>query len=143
MTMVKFIIGSAGFAALAAASPAAAQYYGNPYANPYGNAYGYYGMNPQAAANACSAAVQNRLSYRTSNYNPYYGGYSSGRVLSVASVTPRRNSTRVTGYATSGRMANNGLNLFGLLGSNYRADLSFGCTVNHRGRITDIDIHRR
>jgi hypothetical protein len=143
MTMVKFIIGGAGFAALAAASPAAAQYYGNPYANPYGNAYGYYGMNTQAAANACSAAVQNRLSYRTSNYNPYYGGYSSGRVLSVASVTPRRNSVRVTGYATSGRMANNGLNLFGLLGSNYRADLSFGCTVNNCGRITDIDIHRR
>lgn len=138
MTMVKFIIGGAGLAALAGAAPAAAQYY-----QPYGNAYGYYGMNTQAAVNACSAAVQNRLSYRTSNYNPYYGGYSSGRVLSVARVTPRRNSVRVTGYATSGRMANNGLNLFGLLGSNYRADLSFGCTVNYRGRITDIDINRR
>jgi len=139
MTMVKFLIGSAGLAALAgAAAPAAAQYY-----QPYGNAYGYYGMNTQAAVERCSAAVQNRLAYRTSYNNGYNRNYSQGRVLSVASVTPRRSSVRVTGYATSGRMAYNGLNLFGLLGSNYRADLSFGCTVDYRGRITDIDINRR
>jgi hypothetical protein len=137
--MVKFLIGSAGLAALAgAAAPAAAQYY-----QPYGNAYGYYGMNTQAAVERCSAAVQNRLAYRTSYNNGYNRNYSQGRVLSVASVTPRRSSVRVTGYATSGRMAYNGLNLFGLLGSNYRADLSFGCTVDYRGRITDIDINRR
>jgi hypothetical protein len=136
--MVKFLIGSAGLAALAgAAAPAAAQYY-----QPYGNAYGYYGMNTQAAVERCSAAVQNRLAYRTSYNNGYNRNYSQGRVLSVASVTPRRSSVRVTGYATSGRMAYNGLNLFGLLGSNYRADLSFGCTVDYRGRITDIDINR-
>ena len=139
MTMVKFLIGSAGLAALAgAAAPAAAQYY-----QPYGNAYGYYGMNTQAAVERCSAAVQNRLAYRTSYNNGYNRNYSQGRVLSVASITPRRSSVRVTGYATSGRMAYNGLNLFGLLGSNYRADLSFGCTVDYRGRITDIDINRR
>ena len=140
MTMAKILIGSAGLAALAgAAAPAAAQYY-----QPYGNAYGYgYGMSTQAAVQRCSAAVQNRLSYRT-NYNGYYGNaYSQGRVLSVASVTPRRHSMRVTGYATSGRMASNGFNLFGLLGSNYRADLSFGCTVDYRGRVTDVDLRRR
>ena len=142
MTMVKFLIGGAGLAALAGAvAPAAAQYY--PYGPPYGNAYGYYGMNTQAAVDRCSAAVNNRIAYRAAYNNGYYRDYNQGRVLSVASVTPRRSSVRVTGYATSGRMAYNGLNLFGLLGSNYRADLSFGCTVDYRGRITDIDINRR
>ena len=139
MTMAKFLIGGAGLAALASAAPSAAQYY------PYGYGYGY-GINTQAAVNSCSAAVQNRLAYRT-NYNGYYGsyyrGYSPGRVLTVTSVDPNRNSIRVRGLATSGRMANNGLNLFGLLGSNYRADLSFGCTIDYRGRIRDIDINRR
>ena len=141
MTMAKFLIGGAGLAALAVAAPSAAQYY-----QPYGNAYGYnnhgYGMNTQAAVNSCSAAVQNRLSYRTSNYG-YYNNYSQGRVLSVTSVDPNRYSIRVRGLATSGRMANNGINLFGLLGSNYRADLSFGCTVDYRGRVTDVDLRRR
>jgi hypothetical protein len=140
MTLARILIGGVGLAALAgAASPAAAQYYYPP----YGNAYGYYGMNTQAAVNRCSSAVQNRLAYRTSSYNPYYGGYNSGRVLSVTSVDPNRNSIRVRGLATSGRMAYNGLNLFGLLGSNYRADLSFACTVDYRGRIRDVDINRR
>jgi hypothetical protein len=137
--MVKFLIGGAGLAALAGAVPASAQYY-----PPYGNAYGY-GINTQAAVDRCSAAVQNRLAYR-SNYNgydPYYGGYSQARVLNITSVDPNRYSVRVRGLATSGRMARNGLNLFGLLGSNYRADLSFGCTVDYRGRITDVDINRR
>jgi hypothetical protein len=136
--MVKFLIGGAGLAALAgAAAPAAAQYYA-----PYGNAYGYYGMNTQAAVDRCQAAVQNRLAYRT-NYNGYGGYYSSGRVLNVTSVDPNRYSVRVRGLATSGRMNYGAGNLFGLLGSNYRADLSFGCTVDYRGRITDIDINRR
>src|SRR4029453_648838 len=123
MTMIKYLIGGAGFAALAAAAPAAAQY--QPYGNAYGYGYnnGYYGMNTQAAVNSCSAAVQNRLAYRTSNYNPYYGGYSRGRRRSVTSLHPTRNSIRVRGLATSGRMANNGINRFGLMGSNYRADL--------------------
>ena len=90
MTLAKILIGGVGFAALASAAPSAAQYY------PYGNAYGYNGMNTQAAVNSCSAAVQNRLSYRA-NYNGYYGNYSSGRVLSVTSVDPNRNSVRVRG----------------------------------------------
>ena len=137
MTMAKILIGGAGFAALASAAPSAAQYY------PYGNAYGYnnYGIDSQSAVNRCTAAVQNRLSYRTANNN-YYGAYNTGRVLSVTRVDPNRNSIRVSGLATSGRV-NNGLNLFGLLGSNYRADLSYACTVDYRGRVRDIDINRR
>jgi len=135
MTMAKILIGATGLAALASAAPSAAQYY------PYGNAYGYgYGMDSQAAVNRCTAAVQNRLSYQTANN--YYGAYNTGRVLSVTRVDPNRNSVRVRGLATSGRV-NNGLNLFGLLGSNYRADLSFACTVDYRGRVRDIDINRR
>ena len=137
MTMAKILIGGVGFAALASAAPSAAQYY------PYGNAYGYdnYGINSQAAVNRCTAAVQNRLSYRAA-YNNYYGAYNTGRVLSVTRVDPNRKSIRVRGLATSGRV-NNGLNLFGLLGSNYRADLSYSCTVDYRGRVRDIDINRR
>jgi hypothetical protein len=142
MTMVKFLIGGAGLAALASAAPATAQYY------PYGNAYGYgndygYGMSTQAAVDRCSAAVQNQPSYRSTNNNPYYGGYSQARVLNVTSVDPDQYRVHVRGLATSGRMANNGINLFGLLGSNYRADLRFDCTVDYRGRIRDLDINRR
>ena len=136
MTMAKILIGTAGLAALASAAPSAAQYY------PYGNAYGYgYGIDSQAAVNRCTAAVQNRLSYQTA-YNNYYGAYNTGRVLNVTRVVPTSNSIRVRGLATSGRVSN-GLNLFGLLGSNYRADLSYACTVDYRGRVRDIDINRR
>src|SRR5438045_9691771 len=90
MTLAKILIGGVGFAALASAAPSAAQYY------PYGNAYGYSGMNTQAAVNSCSAAVQNRLAYRTSNYGYYgnYGNYNQGRVLSVTSVNPNGNRIR-------------------------------------------------
>lgn len=133
MTIGKILIGGVGFAALAAASPSAAQYY------PYGNAYGYgYGMNSQAAVNSCASAVQNRLSYNRG----YYGGYSQGRVLSITRVDPDRNRIHVRGVATSGRVAG-GLNLFGLLGSNYRADLTFNCSVDYRGRVRDVDLYRR
>lgn len=134
MIIGKILYGGVGLAALAGAvTPAAAQYY-----PPYGNAYGYYGMSTQAAADRCAAAVQNRLSYNSG----YYGGYSSGRVLSVTSVNPNRYSIRVRGLATSGRVSN-GFNLFGLLGSNYRADLSYACTVDYRGRVRDVDLYRR
>ena len=137
MTMAKILMGGIGLAALASAAPSAAQY---PYGyNGYNNGYGY---NSQAAVNSCSAAVQSRLGYRTNN--GYYGrGYSSGRVLSITSIDPNRRSVRVRGLATSGRMAQNGLNLFGLLGSNYRADLQFACTVDYRGRVRDVDLYRR
>ena len=136
MTMAKILIGATGLAALASAAPSTAQYY------PYGNAYGYNAINSQSAVSRCTAAVQNRLSYRTAYNSGYYGAYNTGRVLSVTRVDPNRSSIRVRGLATSGRV-NNGLNLFGLLGSNYRADLSYSCTVDYRGRVRDVDINRR
>src|SRR5262245_60107645 len=140
--MMKVIMGGVGLAALASA-PAAAQY------SYYPQTYYPYRISTQAAVDRCSAAVQNRLSYRTG----YYGGYRSGRVVAVTRVDPRRNSVRVAGLASSGRMAYNygpygpyGIGAYGMLGSSYynqAADLRFGCTVDMRGRVIDLDLNRR
>ena len=150
--MTKILMSGAGFAALAAAAPATAQYYGSPY---YGNQYAY--GNTYAATNAatqrCAAAVQNRLAHRGSGgilgaifgVNTFASG--QGRVLSVTRVTPTRNAVRVRGIASSGRMAYNpyGMGAYGMLGSNYStaADLSFKCDVDYRGYVRDVDITRR
>ncbi len=150
--MIKSLALGAGFAALAAASPATAQYY-QSYQQPYGNAYGYYnnrGMTDMAAQR-CSAAVQQRLSMRGSRgiIGQLFGvnNYNGARVLSITRVDPRRTSVRVSGIASSGRVAYNryGVGAYGMLGSNYATapDLSFGCSVNYRGYVTDLDINRR
>ena len=145
--MIKTMTLGAGFAALAATAPAAAQYY--PGYGQYG--YGGYNNNVTAvAAQSCQAAVQNRLSYRT-NTNGILGAIlgtnTSGRVLGVTQVTPRRNSVRVRGLASSGRMAYNqyGMGYYGTLGANYapQPDLTFSCDVDYRGYVRDIDIDRR
>ena len=167
MFMKKILIGGAGLAALAAATPSAAQYYGygqgysqgySQYGNsPYGNAYGYRSMNTNAAAQQCTAAVQNRLYARTtSGVGGIIGsifGMSSGsnaRVLSVTRVTPTSMGVRVRGLASSGRVAYNGYGPYGVgaygamgYGYNQAADLRFKCDVDYRGYIRDIDITRR
>ena len=145
--VIKTLAVGAGFAAIAAATPAAAQY------NPYGNAYGYNNNVTNVAAQRCAAAVQNRLSYRGNRSGGILGAlfgannYSNARVLSVTQVNPRRNSVRVRGLASSGRMAYNryGVGAYGMLGSNYAsaADLSFSCNVDYRGYVRDVDINRR
>ena len=145
--MIKTLALGAGFAALAVASPASAQYY-----PPYGYAYGYYNNNvTNMAAQRCAAAVQNRLSYRGTRgiLGSLFGvnSYNNARVLSITRVDPRRSTVRVSGVASSGRLAYNpyGVGAYGMLGSNYgtAADLRFGCSVDYRGRITDLDINRR
>lgn len=157
MTMMKILAGAAGLAALATAAPATAQYaYGNQYG--YGSQYGYanaYGQNNMAAmaTQRCSAAVQNRLSRRSGGglsgiVGALLGANSnnSGRVLSVTQVTPRRNSVRVRGLATSGRTAGYGpygVGAYGGLAYSYAPDLSFRCDVDYRGYVRDIDINRR
>lgn len=149
--MIKTLIGGAGFVALAAATPAAAQYYYGQSPYGYGNAYGYNSNVTNIAAQRCAAAVQNRLSYRTSGGGGILGSLlgintrTSGRVLTVTQVTPRNNTVRVRGLATSGRMAYNpyGVGAYGMLGSNYAADLSFNCSVDYRGYVRDVDIDRR
>ena len=148
--MIKSLAIGAGFAALAAATPATAQYYPQ-YANPYGNAYGYQAQSTNMAAQRCAAAVQQRLSMRGSTgiIGQLFGvrNYSNARVLSVTQVTPRNQTVRVRGVASSGRLAYNpyGVGAYGMLGSNYgqAADLNFRCSVDYRGYVRDIDITRR
>jgi hypothetical protein len=144
MTMfTKILAGGAGLAALAAtASPASAQH-----AYP---AYGYGTSNvTQYAVSRCTAAVQNRLSNRTSLQGilgAVLGNQSAGgRVLSITRVNPRRSTVRVTGLANSGRYAYNpyGYGMYGAVGYAYQPDLSFRCDVDYRGRVRDIDINRR
>ena len=147
MNVIKAMTLGAGFAALAATAPAAAQYY--PGYGQYGyNAYGYNNNVTQIAAQRCQAAVQNRLSYRT-NTNGLLGAIlgtsTTGRVLGVTQVTPRRNTVKVRGVASTGRMAYNqyGMGYYGTLGANYQPDLTFSCDVDYRGYVRDVDINRR
>lgn len=161
MSMIKFL--GTGALALAAASPAAAQYYGySPYAaNPYGSSqYGYsqygYGVNTSAAVQQCSAAVQSRLYNRTS-LGSILGSLvgipttSYGRVVSVTRVSMRSDGLlTVRGLADSGRSAYNGygpygVGAYGALGYNYAntADLSFRCTVAPNGAVYNVSINRR
>ena len=156
--MTKLLAGAAGLAAFAAAAPANSQYYGyQGYSNgaPYGNAYGYgYGMNTNAAAQQCSAAVQQRLYNRTSIggiLGAFLGANTRGQVLSITQVSPRSNGmVRVRGLASSGRYASNdygpyGAGAYGALGYGYNnsADLSFRCDVAPNGAIYNVDINRR
>jgi|SRR5579884_2250488 len=157
----KLLAGAAGLAALAAATPATAQYYGDrgySYGAPYGNAYGYnsygYGMNTNLAAQQCTAAVQNRLYNRTSIggiLGVFLGTNTRGQVLSITQVAPRNNGMiRVRGLASSGRYAYNGygpygVGAYGALGYGYNnaADLSFRCDVAPNGAVYNVDINRR
>jgi hypothetical protein len=150
--MTKMMMAGAGFAALAAAAPATAQYvYANPYGyNAYGNAYGY--NSTQVAASRCTSAVQARLNNRgnTGILGSLFGinTRTSGRVLSVTQVNPRRSTVMVRGLATSGRYASNGygpygMGAYGALGYSYQPDLSFRCSVDYRGFVRDVDIMRR
>ena len=175
MKAVKTIaLGAVGLIALVGASaPAAAQYYPgypnyggtnvvgqviNSILNPYGGygQYGYgqygYGVNPQVAAQQCTAAVQQRLNGRYgAGYGQYgygygYNSYGNGRVLGITRVEQRSNGTlRVRGDATSG-MAYGGYPYggYGGYGGGYGgADLKFRCDVDYRGYIRDVDIDRR
>ena len=156
MTMMKKILaGGVGLAAMAAAAPAAAQYY--PYYAPsqYGyNGYNYgygYANSTALASQQCTAAVQARLNNRTSIseiLGSVLGYNTSGRVVSITQVTPRSNTVRVRGLASSGRMAYNGygpygVGAYGALGYAYQPDLSFSCSVDYRGYMRDVDINRR
>jgi len=158
-TMTKILAGGAGLAALAAGSPAAAQYYYNqpyaqpyaqPYGAPYGNAYGYQANSANLAAQRCSAAVQSRLNTRVGMQGilgAVLGARASGgRVLQVTQVDPRRSTVRVRGLASSGANAGYGpygVGAYGATGYGYAPDLSFTCSVDYRGYVRDVDITRR
>jgi len=153
LMMKKLLIGGAGLAALATATPSAAQYYGYSqpaygygysqpaygygYSNPY-NGYAYGAMNTSAAASQCTAAVNNRLYTRNGLggiLGALVGSYgSTGRVVSITRVTPNYGYTRVRGLASSGRYGGYAYN---------SADLSFRCDVDARGYVRNVDINRR
>lgn len=146
--MTKMLAGTVGLAAIAAASPSSAQYYGY-------SPYGYGAVNSSAAASQCTAAVQNRLYNRTSLASILgslvgipTGSY--GRVLSVTRETPTRYGMRIRGLASSGRYAYNrygpyGVGAYGALGYGYNsmADLSWRCDVDFNGYVRNVDINRR
>lgn len=148
MTLMKILAGGAGLAALAAATPATAQYYPYAYGSPYGASP--YAYNATAmASQRCAAAVQSRLS-RPTGITGILGAVlgapaTTGRVLSVTQVTPRSSTIRIRGLATSGRVAYSpyGVGMYGSLGAAYAPDLSFKCDVDYRGFIRDVDIMRR
>src|SRR5437763_14009864 len=109
----------AATAALSAAAPAAAQYYGgyNNYGyNNYGynNGYSAYGMNTGVATSQCTAAVQSRL-YNRARLGGILGSLvgiptaSYGRVVAATEVSPRSNAMiPLRGRARSGRPASHG-----------------------------------
>ena len=159
MSMMRKIVAlGTGAAAIAAAGPAAAQYYSYPYGNYSYSQYGAqpyaYGMNSIAAASQCTAAVQSRLYNRTSIggiLGIFLGANTTGRVVAVSQVSPRNNgSVRVRGLASSGRYASNGygpygVGAYGALGYGYNnaADLSFRCDVAPNGAVHNVSINRR
>jgi hypothetical protein len=164
MFRIKTLLaGAAGLAALAAAAPSSAQYYGynygySPYSSYGYNGYGYngygYGMNTSLATQQCTAAIQNRLYNRTSIggiLGAFLGANTTGRVVGVTQVIPRSNGTMlVRGLASSGRIAYNGygpygIGAYGSLGYGYAnaADLSFSCSVDPRGYVINTSIRRR
>jgi hypothetical protein len=169
MSMIKKTLGlGAGIAALAAAAPAAAQYYSYPsygysqysYAQPYSRygyaqPYGYaYGMNTSVATQQCTAAVQSRLYNRSSIggiLGVLLGANTTGSVVGVTQVTPRSNGlVRVRGLASSGRYAMNGygpygIGAYGAAGYGYAnsADLSFRCDVAPMGAFYTVTNPRR
>jgi hypothetical protein len=146
--MTKMLAGTAGIAALAAASPATAQYYGY---SPYGYAqYGYNNNVTNMAAQQCASAVQSRLNTRvglTGILGAVLGARTTGgRVLQVTQINPRQSTVRVRGIASSGAnygYGPYGYGAYGAVGYSYQPDLSFRCTVDYRGYVRDVDINRR
>src|SRR6478672_12286891 len=158
MSMIMKTLGfGAGIAAIAAATPAAAQYYGYPsygYSR-YSNAQPYgYAANTGVATQQCTAAVQSRLYNRSSIggiLGVLLGANTTGSVVGVTRVSPRSNGmVTVRGLASSGRHATNsygpyGVGAYGAAGYGYAnaADLSFRCDVAPNGAVYNVSINRR
>ena len=126
MTMMKILASGAGFAAIAATTPASAQI--------------SVVSRPQLAVDQCTAAVQARLNTRAA-----YHGTVGGRVVSVTSVNYRGSRVQVRGLASTNGYAYGpyGVGLYGALGATQGANLTFRCSVDKYGRVRDLDINRR
>jgi hypothetical protein len=173
----KILATGVGFAALASAAPAAAQYPGYGYGQGgaleaiigailgtqrYGQGYGYNPQQERYLVEQCARATEHRIqrSYNAgyNGYNGYggYGGYgaqgyanvSQARIVSISNVQRRsRGGVRIYGTATSGQTAAyaggyGGYGGYSPYAAQASADLTFACSVDSRGRITDIDVDR-
>jgi hypothetical protein len=161
MKAIKAMLaGGIGLAAVAAASPASAQYYpgyggGNVIGqvlgqilNPgYGGGYGGYGMNSRVMVDRCAAAVTDRVNRQFGGYayGGGYGGYNQygynapggARVVAITSVERRSGSRlRVRGVAQAAAYGG------GYGYNNVPQELAFKCNVDYRGYVTDIDLDR-
>lgn len=114
-----------------------------------------YGVNERTAIRQCAdaAVAQARNEYRGYGYNQNYGGYPPGypygqgiaapamRVTAITSVERRSNGLRVRGLLDSGFYGYNqrypGYNQGYATG-----DLTFRCTVDWRGYVSDVRIRR-
>jgi hypothetical protein len=142
MSALKMVLaGGSAAAALFAAAPASAQYYpgnaspyGSPYSNPYSNGHGAYGPNNQAVVGQCVAAVQARLNGGGYGDYGYNTGYGQGRVLGISRIEPRQGGgLTVRGAANSGRSGY-------AYGGQVPVDLTFRCTTDFRGFITNVQV---
>jgi hypothetical protein len=133
MMMRTMALAGAGLAASAGA--AGAQVY------PYGA-----GTDAGFAAERCTAAVQYRLDRKT-GVRGYGGQHIGGQVVAVTKVDPGNRIIRVHGLAVSDRHAYGpyGVGAYGTLGGAYGQadDMTFRCSVDYGGRVTEIDINRR
>jgi hypothetical protein len=138
--------------------------YGQPYG--YGQGYGQnavgdiidqllgnrYNVTDRQAVRRCAnaAAVQAQNQYR--GYGGGYGGYgyrnqgfapSAMRVTAITDVQRRSNGLRVRGLISTGYGGGGGYGGYGYGNQGYAGgDLSFRCTVDYRGYVSDIRIGR-
>jgi hypothetical protein len=121
------------------------------YQQRYGNEYGYGGASTQgasAAAQQCSAAVQNKLQTRqglASTIASLVGVGNNARVVSInpaVRIRGGRGAMRVTGLASSGNFGSYGVGAYGAAAYAGRADLSFTCDVNRYGSVTAVDVKK-
>jgi hypothetical protein len=138
---------------------------------PYSNQYGYqgngsvigqvidnllgnrYSVNDRGAVSRCADAAVNEAvriyrPYLRQGYERYQGysggwGYNNIRVTAVTSVERRSSGLRVRGLLDSGLRY--GMYNPGIIDPRYagQGDLTFRCTVDYRGYVSDLRIRRR
>lgn len=144
MTISKTLLGSAGLAAaLVAATPASAQYYGgygqssgsgvvgaivNAVTGGYGQYprgnYGYGQVDQRVAVQQCAAAAEQRVGggYRSQGYNGYENGYGQNGYQNGYS----QGGARVVGITSIERRNNGALRVHGLLSTNGYGNQGYG-----------------
>lgn len=112
--MTKFLLASAGMAAMTLAAPASAQFYPRNYG---------YAISSRAAVDRCASSVERRLGYRR-----------GAGVLDITQIRPRGAHLRVRGIASEGARYR--------YGRVYNSNLRFTCDVDRHGRIGNLSFSR-